>query len=206
MTHIFLHGLGQRTESWRETFAALPEKGETPDLYSFLPEGRATYQDLYNGFCAYCEGKTPPLALCGLSLGAVLALHYTLDHPERVGALVLIAPQYQMPKGLLKVQNILFRFMPDGTFEEMGLSKRNMISLTSSMMELNFTLQLGKIKCPTLVLCGERDKANTKAAQTLAHLIPNARFQTVPGAGHEVNRDAPEVLGKVWTEFIKNCS
>lgn len=206
MTQIFLHGLGQGAESWDRTLSLLPEKGETPDLYSFLSAGGAAYRDLYRGLCTYCEEKTPPLALCGLSLGAVLALHYALDHPERVGALTLIAPQYKMPKGLLRVQNLLFRFMPDTAFEETGLSKEHMISLTNSMLELDFTPRLGEVRCPTLVLCGEKDRTNVKAAQTLTQLIPGARFQTIPGAGHEVNRDAPEALTEMWTKLINNCS
>ena len=88
MTHIFLHGLGQGPDSWDGVLAAFPEQGECPDLTSFFAKGGAAYRDLYRGFCTWCEGKTPPLGLCGLSLGAVLALHYALDHPERVGALV----------------------------------------------------------------------------------------------------------------------
>lgn len=205
MTHIFLHGLGQGPDSWDGVLAALPEQGECPDLTAFFSKGGAAYQDLYRGFCAYCAEKTPPLGLCGLSLGAVLALHYALDHPERVGALVLIAPQYKVPKGLLKVQNVLFRLMPERAFAETGLGKGDMISLTTSMLELDFTPRLGELRCPTLVLCGEKDKTNAKAARELARLAPGARFQTVPGAGHEVNRDAPEALAAAWAEFMKDC-
>ena len=43
--------------------------------------------------------------------GAVLALNYAIDFPQKAGSLVLIAPQYDMPKFLLKVQNVLFKFM-----------------------------------------------------------------------------------------------
>lgn len=206
MIHIFLHGLGQGPDSWGGVLAALPEQGECPDLTSFFSKGEAAYQDLYRGFCAYCAEKTQPLGLCGLSLGAVLALHYALDHPERVEALVLIAPQYKVPKGLLKVQNVLFRLMPDWAFAETGLGKGDMISLTNSMLELDFTPRLGELRCPTLVLCGEKDKTNAKAARELARLAPAARFQAIPGVGHEVNRDAPEALAAAWTDFMKNCS
>lgn len=206
MTHIFLHGLGQGPADWDGVLDALPEQGACPDLYSLCSVGGADYRDLYRGFCAYCEGKTPPLSLCGLSLGAVLALHYALDHPERVGALVLIAPQYKMPKALLRVQNILFRLMPGGAFQETGLGKEDMISLTNSMRELDFTSRLGEVGCPTLVLCGERDRTNARAARTLAESVPAARFQTVSGAGHEVNKDTPRALAEAWAGFMKHCS
>ena len=52
--------------------------------------------------------------------GGVLALNYAVDHPEKVQQLVLIAPQYKMTEKLLRFQNLLFRFMPDSMFQQMG--------------------------------------------------------------------------------------
>ena len=41
-------------------------------------------------------------------------------------------------------------------------------------------------------------------ARRLAALLPDAAWEIVPGAGHEVNRDAPEALAArlraFWTE------
>lgn len=206
MKRIFLHGLGQGPGSWDEVLAALGEAGVCPDLSALLSAGEATYPGLYRGLCAALEGEDSPLSLCGLSLGAVLALQYALDHPERVDSLTLIAPQYQMPKGLLTLQNLAFRLMPASAFGEMGLGKKDILTLTSSMMELNFTDRLGELSCPALVLCGERDKANRKAAKALVALNPMAQFQLVSGAGHELNRDRPEALAALLKEFWKNCS
>lgn len=95
--------------------------------------------------------------LCGMSLGAVLALNYALDYPKKVQSLALIAPQANMPSVLLKVQNGLFRFMPEATFEKVGIAKKDMIALTNSMLKLNFTAQLHTISCPTLIVCGTKD-------------------------------------------------
>ena len=39
--------------------------------------------------------KRQLLNLCGLSLGAVLALNYAIDFPKKVNSLILIAPQYE---------------------------------------------------------------------------------------------------------------
>ena len=93
MRQIFLHGLGQGPDSWEEVISSLEDKPTCLDLYSFFREKETTYQNLYQGFSDYCGEEKMPLVLCGVSLGAVLALHYALDHPERVAALLLIAPQ-----------------------------------------------------------------------------------------------------------------
>lgn len=206
MRHLFLHGLGQDAASWDKVLAALETEGNCPALASFFQDGENTYEALYRGFSDYCENLDAPLFLCGLSLGAVLALHYALDHPERLGALVLIAPQYRMPKRLLKLQSMIFRHMPASAFAETGLKKEDYLSLTGSMLELDLSKGLERLTCPVLVLCGERDRVNRKAARSLAAELSQARLQMVPGAGHEVNRDAPEELAGILEAFWKNCS
>ena len=84
--------------------------------------------------------------------------------------------------------------MPDKAFADTGLSKRNTINLAHSMRELDFTGKLQEVKCPVTLLCGEKDRPNRAAAKQLKKLLPQAELLIVPGAGHEVNQDAPEVI------------
>lgn len=201
MKYIFLHGLGQTPDSWNRVLGYLnaPTDRICPDLARLVHGREAKYSDLYAAFSALCDTIEDDLTLCGLSLGSVLALNYAIDHPERVKALVLIAPQYKMPRTLLKLQNILFRFMPKSAFSQTGFQKADFIRLCHSMAELDFSRSLYKVTCPALILCGEHDRANQKAARMLAGLLKNAAFQQIPNAGHEVNTDAPERL----TEILK---
>lgn len=202
MNCILLHGLGQQASAWDGVCAHLPESihTEQPDLANFFQDG--TYHDLYHAFVSYCDGVEEPFALCGLSLGAVLALHYTLEHPERVKALCLIAPQYRMPKHLMIVQDFIFRLLPASAFEETGLSRQQMRRLTRSMMTLDFTHELHRLNLPVRILCGQQDQANQKAAQELADRIPGAVLHWISGAGHEINQQCPERLADELTEFL----
>jgi len=106
-----------------------------------------------------------------------------------------------MPKKLLCFQNILFRFMPNAMFRQTGFGKSEFLRLCETMAELDFSASLPKVACPVLVLCGERDSANRRAAAELAGLLRNAEFQTIPGAGHEANIEAPEKLAEVLRGF-----
>ncbi len=202
---ILVHGLGQGASSWNPTISFLDNQRtiSCPELSSFLKQAPYTYERLYQHFSAYCNLISVPLHLCGLSLGAVLALHYAIDHPENVQSLILIAPQFQMPKGLLRFQNILFHFMPKKVFTSTGFSKETFMHLTQSMMSLNFTDALKYILCPVLVLCGEKDNANQKAARQLANRLINAELEIIPDAGHEVNQEQPEKLAAVMEQFYK---
>lgn len=207
MRPIFLHGLGQTPASWKKTIAQLESAQDcvSPNLAKLYQGDNISYQNLYEGFSKICDEFDEPLDLCGLSLGGVLALNYTIDHPEKVNSLVLIAAQYKMPKGLLKLQNILFQLMPESMFQQTGFGKKEFIQLCKTMMELDFSNSLRKVSCPTLILCGQRDSANKKAAKELAEVLKNAELQIISGCGHEVNMEAPEKLSEVLRNFYKKA-
>jgi pimeloyl-ACP methyl ester carboxylesterase len=202
MTTILLHGLGQSPESWDAAARGLEGEILRPDLFAPVRGGAVSYREIYQAFAGDCRRLGRPLRLCGLSLGGILALQYALEHPEGVEALVLIGTPCVMPKGLLRFQNAVFRLLPGRAFRQMGLSKGEVIGLTGSMLDLDFQEDLGRVACPALVLCGERDRANRKAALELRAGIPGAEAAWIPGAGHEVNRDAPEALAEVLREFF----
>jgi len=206
MRHIFVHGLGQNSLSWEKTISFMGKTTEIshPDLFDLLKDKEPTYNNLYLAFSDYIEECSEPVTLIGLSLGAVLALNYAIDHPQTVQSLVLIAPQYKMPKLLLKVQNVIFRFIPESSFQKMGSSKKDFILLINSMLDLNFSKELKRIQCNTLILYGEKDKANKRAAKKLADEIPKAEIQTVMGSDHEINIDAPEKLASILNDFLTN--
>ena len=69
------------------------------------------------------------------------------------------------------------------------------------MADLDLTDSLRHVSCPTLILCGEKDRANKKASQELADRLPHSVFREVPGAGHEVNSDAPQELAALLQSF-----
>ena len=202
MNLLLLHGLGQGPGSWDGVLDALgPDPGAAcPDLFG-LCGGAPDYPALYTALEDYAGALPEPVLLCGLSLGAVLALDYAIRCPERVAGLVLVAPQYKMPRALLRLQNAVFRIMPERAFAQTGLGKRDILRLTASMMDLDFRNGLARVDCPALILVGERDSANRKAARELAGLLPRATVREVPGAGHEVNVDAPRELAEALRGF-----
>lgn len=201
MDVTFLHGLGQSSKSWTETISRLPKTIHANCFDLFPPGGRIGYSELYHAFETRCG--TVPQHLCGLSLGAVVALNFAIDHGKQVESLVLIAPQYKMPRVLLKVQNLVFQFLPEKSFAETGLNKQDLLYLTSSMKALDFRQKLEQISCPVMIVCGEKDRANQKAARELAGKIPGAKLRILKNAGHEANKDAPAELAALLSSFYE---
>lgn len=206
MKNVYIHGLGQTPSDWEETISSLNDKDRSlyPNLVELVRDKEVSYSNLYKAFSDYCNKVKDPINLCGLSLGGVMALNYTIEHQEKVKSLVLIAAQYKMPEKMLKFQNIIFRFMPQSMFRQMGFEKADFINLCKSMMKLDFSTSLKNISCPVLVIYGEKDKANKKAATELADNIKNARMHMVKGAGHEVNIDAPDKLAELLGNFYES--
>ena len=206
MKYLYLHGLGQKPDSWDRVIkeTTVSDSSVSLSLAEMLEGKAATYGELYAAFSGECDKEHDEIVLCGLSLGAVLALNYAIDHPDKVKALVLIAAQYKMPKKLLKFQNMLFRFMPNTMFKQFGLKKADVISLCDTMAELDFRDSLCKVSCPALIVCGEKDNANKKASKELASYLSDSHFHELLKAGHEANIESPEELATVLQEFYDN--
>ena len=204
MKQIYLHGLGQNPDSWSKVIEQLEaaEHSICPDLSELVQGQDTTYQNLYAAFSAMCDEIEEDICLCGLSLGGVLALNYAIEHPEKIKGLVLIATQYKMPKKLLRVQNAIFRFMPKSMFQQTGFGKSDFLKLCNTMMELDFSDSIYNVSCPTLVIYGEKDRANKNASIELANMLIDAELQVFNGVGHEINIEAPDKLEETLRVFF----
>ena len=205
MKQLYVHGLGQTSESWHKVIAHLhtQEFAVCPDLAKMVSKHEVTYQSLYAAFADICDAIDEPFTICGLSLGGVLALHYAIEHPEKVHSLILIATPYKMPKQLLRFQNAIFHLMPKRMFPSMGFEKADFLQLCHSMMDLDFSSSLTNITCPVLVIYGAKDHANKKTSITLAQTLKEAKILTIDDAGNEVNTEAPKQLADILCEFYQ---
>lgn len=200
---ILLHGSGHRAASWDKTVSYLKNREEAlcPELAALLSGRAAGYPELYAAVARYCDSIGGPVHLCGLSLGGILALNYALDFPEKVKTLVLIGTPHRIPKAAFAVQNAVFRFLPRSVFDTMAFDKSGTFALGRSMKHLDFSARVGAIRCPVLILCGERDRANLKSAQFFAQTIKGAQLRYLRRSGHTVNEDSPAALAEQLNQF-----
>lgn len=197
MKTVFLHGLGQSAHDWDAVISQVSLADiDCPELFSLSVED-LTYSSILTGVEKRYAAAKEPFRICGLSLGAVLALDYTIHHREKVNSLILIGAQYKVPTLLIDIQNFIFHCMPKKAFSDMGVSKQDMIRLSHSMRSLDFTSELKEVRCPVKILCGEKDSANLKASRQLVGLLPQAEIHIIPGVGHEINKCAPEAISAI---------
>ena len=123
MKTVLLHGLGQTAQDWKEVVQQLSISDvDCPELFSSTEDEISYSQILGDLEQRYSEEKEP-LRICGLSLGALLAIDFAIQHEEKVASLVLIGAQYKVPSLLIDFQNLIFRCMPNKAFAGHELNK-----------------------------------------------------------------------------------
>ena len=76
-------------------------------------------------------------------------------------------------------------------------------NISTKLKKLDFSNRVQDVKCPTLVVCGEKDSANIKSSHYLAEHIKNAKLELIKNTGHIVNEENPKELSKLLSEFWK---
>ena len=200
---IFVHGSGHKAASWEKTISYITDSEDIvcPNLSSILEGKDASYENLYSSFVKYCSEMDGQIHLCGLSLGGILTLNFALDFPQKVKTLVLIGTPYKVPKAAFGFQNVIFRFLPNSVFETMAFDKKDTFALGNTMKNLDFSDKVKNVKCPTLILCGKKDRANLKSAVFLSQNIRNAELKIIENTGHVVNEENPKALADILTEY-----
>ncbi|AWE41776.1 MULTISPECIES: alpha/beta hydrolase [unclassified Actinobaculum] len=205
-TVVFLHGMGEGPEAWDAQAAALPA-GFTglalpvfgtrdADMLDFTLSGavRALVADLD-------QRGLDVVDVCGLSLGAMVATQFAIDHPQRVRSLVLSGSQTRPNPILMKLQNALIR-VAGGQIAPEGMSKARLRQIVHELARIDTREAVTTLSAPTLIMCGTRDRPNLPASRLLARLIPGAQLQIVPGAVHVWNTQKPEEFSRRINEFF----
>jgi pimeloyl-ACP methyl ester carboxylesterase len=128
--------------------------------------------------------------LCGFSLGGTIVLRVAIDHPDRVGRLVPVATSSRVGRAAAAWYGERARQAGDG-----GVANacRAMARLRTEPLDP----ELHRIRAATLVVAGELDElCPPRAGAIVAAGIPGARLRVLPGVGHEVALELPEVLSR----------
>ena len=84
MKTVLLHGLGQTAQDWKEVVRHLSTSHvECPELFSSTGN-EISYSRILADLEQQYSNVTEPLRICGLSLGALLALDFAIRHGETV--------------------------------------------------------------------------------------------------------------------------
>lgn len=84
---------------------------------------------------------------------------------------------------------------------------RGLASILASVEGVDLTPHLSSIRCPALIVVGERDAMfPPEQSRALAAAIPGARLEIVPGAPHGIVVENPDVTAQLLLDFVPGAS
>ena len=202
MKLVFLHGLGQSAESWKEVRNLLTDyPSEALDLF---PSGVSSYQKAKERVYQHLSQETEPFVLVGLSLGAALALELSsYDLPNLQGLVLSGCPLKLAGNILFKIQLMIFKLLPKSFFEKQGADKTLMVGVSEELKTLDLTQIAQNCHYPSLLICGSKDLPNLISMRKLYQLLPQAQFQIIPDGPHTLNTAKPKEFAEKTKSFLE---
>ena len=202
MKLIFLHGLGQSAESWKEVQELLADyPSEALDLF---PTGISSYQEAKERIYQHLSEETEPFILVGLSLGAALALELSSYDLPNLRALVLSGCPLKLAGNIpFYIQLLIFKLLPKRTFEKQGADKSLLVGVSEELKTLDLREIAKNCPYPTLLICGSQDKPNLSSMKALHRLLTNSQFQIIPDGPHVLNKEKPKEFAEITRSFLE---
>ena len=202
MKLIFLHGLGQSADSWKEVQDLLADyPSEALELF---PTGVGTYQEAKEHIYQHLSKETEPFVLVGLSLGATLALELSSSEIPNLQGLVLSGCPLKLAGNIpFYIQLLIFKLLPKSIYEKQGADKALMVGVSEELKTLDLREIARNCPYPSLLICGSQDKPNLKSMKGLQQQIPNSQFQIIPDGPHVLNRAKPKEFAEITRSFLE---
>ena len=195
--------------------------------------GHLSIEAMAADVAALLEALDAPAAhVVGLSLGGCVALALALDHPARVRSLTLVNTfAWPRPAGFRAALRMLVRLgllacapmrvvaahVARGLFPRpdqrelylaavaslAGNPRRTYVASLRSLASFDVRRRLGEVRCPTLVVAGDRDATVPLAAKRLLQQsIPGAELTVVDDSGHVTPCDQPARFNALLLRFL----
>ena len=230
---VFLHGgFGSSAELWKGVMAALPPQYSGYAIDNFLrsdapPEGYsiAAFARRAAGFVRALELEKT--VFVGHSMGGVTCQLAALDHPQAVGALVLVCTGPTMPNPevgrvlleqlrasrgdigtLREISAEWFRSPPAGFFEAYVERAAQaplaaMVAVQESLIAIDLTQRLPEIAVPALVVHAMHDRGRTmEHARRLVAGIRHSTLAVMQESGHTPMVETPAAFNAAFHDFL----
>lgn len=235
---ILLHSLGVDSRLWKYQIEDFMENAPKVVTLDARGHGRSTanseisedkWADDIKAICDTLLLKK--VVLCGVSMGGVQAIGFSVKYPQYVTGLILadtfakidpaqVETKIKLTAGVAKEQGMkkysdtyldnTLSNSPTATEirQELydGIAEMNIDNYYQSAItcfSVDYLERLSQIKTPVLVVIGEQDfKTPIELSEKIHRRLPNSLLLQIPNAMHLSNVDNPKVFNKFVTSFL----
>ncbi len=227
---MLLHGLFGALSNWQEVlrFFSTRYKVVIPLMPIYEMPLKNTnvggLTDYIHEFIKYKQYQH--VTLLGNSLGGHVGLTYTLEHPEKVSAMVLTGSSglYENSMGgsfpqrnnydfiRSKVEYTFYhpetatKALVDEVYETVNNRSKGMriIAMAKSSIRHNLKTEMQQIKIPVCLIWGANDNITPfYVAEEFHKLIPNSELHFINECGHAPMMEKPEAFNRVLQPFLE---
>ena len=223
---LCLHGLADRSSIWEALAPGLAELGgvvlvdQRGHGESTAPPGPYARRDLADDVIAVLDRlRIERAVLIGHSMGAIVAMETAVAAPQRVRALVLIGATSQVnARAAAWYRTIAASAREDGTAGVRRAifgphSTRDIVGDAAGMGEVTLCLaslhddpltpRLAALRCPALVLVGDRDSLGTAGSEIIHRTLSGSRLEVMAGK-HWLHVDAAGAVLESIRRFLES--
>jgi pimeloyl-ACP methyl ester carboxylesterase len=171
------------------------------------------------------------LVLCGASMGGMVAMAAARQAPERIAGLALLGTDARPDSPeMIALRTSAIELFAQGRAREviepniaMAFHPDNAAALAQDYLEIVLAAgaeqlirqnraviarpdarpALAQVRCPVLVMCGETDLLTPpERSREIAARVPQAKLEIVPGCGHMLTMERPEVVNARLAEWL----
>jgi len=223
---LILHGWGHNGDLWLQMASLLPK--DFCYILLDLP-GFGGSQHLASGASVpeYCQFvvdfldklKIKKTVVLGHSFGGQIGTDLVVKKPGLVDKLILVAPavvrnkslrqkikvwfygQFKFVKAILpkKIVEFIYSKISSSDYCSASEEKREILKKINNY---HLIKDLDKIKCPTLIVWGEKDKEIPDTGKLLAKNIINGQLKVIYGAGHNMYLEKAEETAQIISDFL----
>jgi len=230
MRIIFVHGSGACGDIWRYQTAHFTDSHAVS--LPGHPHGLVlkSVDECVDWLREYLKERgCKDVVLAGHSFGGAIALMYALKYPQELKGIVIIGSGARLrvhsmsltlceeairgnPQKWYRLVEEMCRrttadYKRDVTEKQKSIGPAVMLNDFLCCDEFDVMDRIHEIKLPALIICGESDVMTpVKYANYLGTKIANSRVVIVPGAGHFVFAEKPEVVNRAVENFVKALS
>lgn len=130
--------------------------------------------------------------LCGIGLGAMVALQVAATHPRRVSALVLCTAARQAQLTARSIHQAVIGVLPARALQLLPGGRGQVPDALDQVRTADYAPLTPLVRASTQILYGELDRVNGLASRRLARALADATAVPVAGCGPGWMWDEPE--------------